>query len=396
MNPFVLAAKEISDEIVRWRRQLHTFPEVGLDLPQTKRFVIDALNRMNVSYREYDGHSGIVACIGNGKKTVALRADMDALPMQEESGVPYASTNGNMHACGHDAHVAILLGVAQILKQQEKKLKGRVVLIFQPNEEGAGGAKRMIADGALNNVDCILALHVGNIAGEFPVGHIAVRYGPVFASCEQVKISVTGKGGHASVPSRCVDAFAVSTLISNTLQYVVSREISPQEGAVLSVTSIKTETEGISNIIPNSTTMYGDLRCELSSSRSFLHDRIRKIAELTAEMMRATAIIDFDGFPPLLNNRRIVDIFLKSAKKIVPDDNIHVLDRGIFGGEDAAFFFEQVPGCYFFLANAAPCLIDGKIYGHHHPKFCIDDSTLWLGTALLCQAVGELIENDTY
>lgn len=387
MDSVYVEAQSLQEQIVSWRRMLHQIPETGLELPNTLQFVKDCLSEMGLSFTEYQGYSGLTVCIGNGNgRTVALRADMDALAIKEETGLSYASHNDNMHACGHDAHTAMLLGVAKLLKARESSIQGTVKLIFQPGEEGPGGARLMVEDGVMKGVDGIYALHVGNLSDGAKPGTVAVSLGPVTAADDQVIIQVTGVGGHGSSPHTCVDPVAVSALIINNIQYIVSREVDPQCPCVVTLASVNAGRETF-NVIPEQATIRGTIRNASPSTRDYVLKRIREIAVNTANMMRATCTVDFvDGYPALINDHSMAQSFIATAKHLLGDSEVFEMTHGIMGGEDAAFFYREVPGCFFFLDSSAPCPVDGNRYGAHHPKFCLDESVFWRGTGLLSQA----------
>ena len=394
MEPIFQEARAMQEQLVTWRRMLHQVPETGLVLPKTTELLKQWLRQMGLTWQEYSGHSGLTVRIGRGSgKTVALRADMDALPILEDTQLPYASANGNMHACGHDANAAMLLGAAQLLQARAGELNGDVLLIFQPGEEGPGGAEPMTRDGVLNGVDGIFALHIGDLAGKFPTGHVAVSYGSTFAADDQMLITIKGLGGHGSAPERCVDPVAAAALVINNLQYIVSREISPHDAVVVTAAGVEAGRKTF-NIISDTAVVRGTIRNASPDTRDYVLRRIREIAQYTARMLRAECTVEFlDGYPALVNDKGMVDAFIRSAGKLLPPEQIHVLPHGILGGEDAAFFFQMVPGCYFFLPGLAPCPVDGTIYGAHHPRFCLDESVFWRGAGLLAQSAADWLED---
>lgn len=393
MENLLQEAQELQHKIVEWRRILHRYPETGLVLPKTADFVTRQLTAAGIEYHTYQNHSGITAVIGKTEgKTIAIRADMDGLPIKEETGLTYASANENMHACGHDAHTAILIATAVILKKHENELKGKVKLIFQPAEEGPGGADPMVKDGVVDDVDAILAMHVGIMTGMGKNGDISVSYSNTCAADDQVIISVQGFGGHGSVPHECIDPVAIAALIINNIQYIVSREVPPSESAVVTLASVEAG-RGAFNIIPETAVVKGTVRNGSPTVRKHVLKRIEEIAVKTAEMMRGSCTVQIvDGYPALVNDRAVVESFLKSAKKLIPEEEIHIMDHGLMGGEDAAFFFEKVPGCYFFLTDYAPCPADGKVYGAHHPKFCLNEDVFHRSAALFVQAASDWLE----
>lgn len=389
--------ESIKDEIIAWRRELHKIPETGLVLPQTAEFVKSKLTEMGIEYVTFENHSGIVAVIGKKSgKTVAIRADMDGLLVKEETELEYASQNDNMHACGHDAHTASLLGVAKVLNKHEDELNGQIKLLFQPAEEGPGGAFPMIEDGVLENpkVDYILAMHVGDLGAAFEnskLGDIVVNEKNMFASDEQINLVIKGKGGHGSAPDMTVDPIAISATIINSIQHIVSREVKPGKPTVITFSSIEGG-RGAYNIIPDSIELRGTIRNIDLESRDFVFERIRGIVDGIVKGMRGEYELNFmDGYAPLINDKNVVESFVKSAKKLINKEEIHYMTGPMMGGEDAAFFFLKVPGCYFFL-NTPSTNKDGKFYPPHNSKFCIDDSVLYKGAALLTQGAIDLLD----
>ena len=384
-------AEEISSEIVAWRRELHKIPEIGLILPQTAAFVKARLDEMNIAYTTFEKHSGIVALVGKKTgKVMALRADMDGLRINEESEFEYRSQNNNMHACGHDAHTAILLGTAKLLKKHESELNGQVKLLFQPAEEGPGGALPMIEDGVLENpkVEAILALHVDRKIHRDPCknGDILVKYGNTSAADDQVDIKIIGKSGHGSEPHRCIDPIAISTLVVTAIQYIISREISPFSPCVITFGTI-IGGQGAENIIPNTVELHGTIRNQDLETREFVFKRIEEVVKYITKAMRADYKVTFlNGYPPTQNDKNRVDSFLASAHTILPKEDIHISTEESMGGEDAGFFYQRVPGCFFRLYSPAP-FADGEVYPAHSSRFVLDDSVLYRGVALFLQNV---------
>ena len=384
-------AKEISGEIIAWRRALHKIPEIGLILPQTSAFVKARLDEMGISYTTFERHSGIVALIGKKTgKTIALRADMDGLRINEESAFEYRSQNSNMHACGHDAHTAILLGTAKLLKQHENELNGQVKLLFQPAEEGPGGALPMIEDGVLENpkVDAILALHMDRKIHSLPCknGDVLVKYGNTSAADDQVNITVIGKSGHGSEPHRCIDPITISSLLVTAIQHIISREISPFSPCVITFGTM-TGGQGAENIIPNKVELRGTIRNQDLDTREFVFKRIEEVVKYITKAMRADYEVTFlNGYPPTKNDQDMVDSFVASARKLLPPGDIHISTEESMGGEDAGYFFQKAPGCFFRLYSAAP-FADGEIYPAHSSRFVLDDSVLYRGTALFLQNI---------
>lgn len=392
-------AQAIAGEVVAWRRELHKIPEIGLLLPQTAAFVKARLDEMGIAYTTFERHSGIVALLGRpAGKTIALRADMDGLRIGEESDFDYRSQNSNMHACGHDAHTAILLGAAKLLKQHEAQLNGQVKLLFQPAEEGPGGALPMIEDGVLENpkVDVILALHMDRKNHAVPCknGDVIVKYGNTSAADDQVDITIIGKSGHGSEPHRCVDPITIATLVVNAIQHIISREISPFTPCVITFGTM-TGGNGAENIIPNTVELHGTIRNQDLATRDFVFQRIEEVVKYITKAMRADYKVTFlNGYPPTKNDQTMVDGLLATAHKLLPDADIHISTEESMGGEDAGFFYQKVPGCFFRLFSQA-AFADGEVYPAHSSRFVLDDSVLYRGSALFAQAVLDYLNGQT-
>lgn len=380
---------DINNELIKWRRDLHKIPEIGMILPRTCEYVRNRLDEMNIEYITYKNHSGICAVLGNKDgKTIAIRADMDALEIKEETNLDFKSENGNMHACGHDAHTAILLAVAKILKKNEEKLNGKVKLIFQPSEECApGGALAMIQDKVLENpkVDVMLALHVENSFENCKNGDIIVKYGSMTAFEDPINIKIIGKGGHASTPELCIDPISIATLVINNIQYILTREVKQTIPTVISFSSIQGGRNS-NNIIPDVVEIKGTVRNTDVETRKFVLTRIEEIVSGLTKIMRADFELNFDGgCLGVVNDTNMVDMFIKSSKKIVKEDEIHIAEDCVMGAEDAGFFFEKVKGCYFKLYNPV-AFEDGIVYPLHNSKYMMDDSVLYKGVALFLQS----------
>lgn len=388
-------AKEVEESIIEWRRSLHQIPEVGLDLPKTSQYVAKQLEEMGIEYRKNVGVSGIVGLIKGEKegKTIALRADMDALPIKEETGLPFAAQNGNMHACGHDAHTAILLGVAKVLSENKGKIKGNVKLIFQPAEEGPGGAKPMIDDGALENpkVDAIMGLHVGSLTEAKKEGLIMVAYDEMMACLDRFKLRLIGKGCHGAYPETGVDPIAMAAYFLSNIQSIVSRELSPTDPAVVTVGKIN---GGFAyNIIPNNVEIEGTVRAVDQKVRENIGKRIEEFAKGISQTMRGGYELEYVfGYPPLVNDEEFTRDFVESAKKIIPEEDIMVMKKPVMGGEDMAYFLNEVPGTFFFMNT--PRAVDGEFYPHHNCKFDINEDILWRGAALLIQGALDYLERN--
>ncbi len=387
--------KTVEKDIINWRRQLHRIPEVGFDLPITVDFVKKRLEDMGIEYKVLVNGSAVVGLIkgGSSGKTIGLRADMDALPIKEETGLFFASTNENMHACGHDAHTAILLGVAKILNKHRESIKGNVKLLFQPAEEGPGGAKPMIEESALENpkVEGILGLHVGNISGELEPGSIGYSYGKLMACLDRFKIKVIGKGAHGAYPELSVDSVVIASQLVNNLQHIVSREIPPTTPAVITIGKIHGGTAY--NIIPDSVELEGTVRALDQNIREYIARRIEEIAKGVTNGMKAKCECEYIfGYPPLVNDEEFTKGFAKSARKIFEEEKIIEIKKPLMCGEDMAYFLEEIPGTFFLLCN--PMEIDGEVHPHHNSKFAIDERHFKLGAAVLIQATLDWLESN--
>ncbi|MDR7857457.1 M20 family metallopeptidase [Tissierella sp.] len=378
--------KKIENEIINWRRELHRIPEIGLNLPKTTKFIMDELDKMKIEYHTLINGNAIVGLIKgeeNGK-TIALRADIDALPIKEETGLEFASTNGCMHACGHDGHTAILLGVAKLLNENKDRWKGNVKLLFQPGEEYPGGAKPMIEEGALENpaVEAVMGLHMGQLSNDIPHGKIGVSYGTMMAAVDKISIKIIGKSGHGAYPHQAIDPIIPASEIVLALQSIVSREINPTEAAVVSITRIQ---GGFNqNIIPDIVELEGSVRTVKEDTRHRIAKRIEEIVKGISVSHNVKYEIDYEYcYPALKNSEDFTKEFVESAKKIISEGDIIEMKAPVMGSEDMSFFLREVPGTFFYLSNIGE--IDGQSYPHHNSKFDIDEKELWKGTALIVQ-----------
>lgn len=388
-------AEEMSETIIRDRRYLHQIPELGTQLPQTASYVCRRLSEMGVPFETMKDYSAVVATLGiPGEKTIGIRADMDALPVTEESGEPFASKNGKMHACGHDAHTAILLGAAAILKQIESSLNGQVKLIFQTSEEiEPSGARLLVQDGVMENphIDAMLALHMDVQQREgWKTGDVIFHYGAVSAFETPVQIKVSGYGGHGCMPQKCVDPIAILHLIYEAIQCIAAREISPAVPFVLSFGTIQAGS-GTGNVIPNEAYIRGSYRTTDPAIQSYMMKRIQEAAETIASLMKGHAEVTFpEGCKAVINDTDMVTFTRKAATEVLGDENVHTDDTVLLDAEDAGWYFEKAPGCYFKLLAGKPSQ-DGKIYPLHNGKTCLDDSVLYRGTAVFVESARKFL-----
>jgi len=371
--------------LVEWRRRLHQRPELGFKEQQTAEFIAQKLQEWGVEHQTGVAQTGVVAMIqGNQPGPVlGIRADMDALPVQEENVVPYRSQHdGVMHACGHDGHTAIALGTACYLAQH-RDFAGTVKLIFQPAEEGPGGAKPMIEAGVLENpaVDAIIGLHLWN---NLPLGTVGVRSGPLMAAVELFRCKILGKGGHGAMPHQTVDAVVVSAQVVNALQAIVARNMNPLDAAVVTVGEL--HAGSAHNVIAGTAQMSGTVRYFNPALADVLSQRVEQVIAGICQTHGATYELDYwHLYPPVLNDQRIAELVQSVAQTVVKTPAGVVPECQTMGGEDMAFFLQAVPGCYFFLGSANPQR--GLAYPHHHPQFDFDEAALGMGVEMFVRCV---------
>lgn len=383
-----LEIRALQPQLVEWRRQIHQKPELGFQEKITVEFISQKLQNWGIEHQVGIAQTGIVAIIKGEKSThgkvLAIRADMDALPIQELNEVPYCSQrDGIMHACGHDGHTAIALGTAYYLHQHRQDLNGTVKIIFQPAEEGPGGAKPMIAAGVLNNpdVDAIIGLHLWN---NLPLGTVGVRPGALMAAVELFRCTIFGKGGHGAIPHQTVDSLVVAAQIVSALQTIVSRNINPLDSAVVTVGELHAGTAV--NVIADTAKMGGTVRYFNPDLAGFFKERIEKIIAGICQSHGANYDLDYIHlYPPVINDADIAALVRSVAQEVIE------IPIGVFsecqtmGGEDMSFFLQEVPGCYFFLGSAnAEKKLD---YPHHHPRFDFDETALPMGVEMFVRCV---------
>jgi amidohydrolase len=385
----VKEVKRIENDIINWRRELHKIPEYSFELQKTSKYIREKLEEFDIEYR-IAAKTGIIATIygRNDGPTIGIRADMDALPIKEETNLPYKSEHsGFMHACGHDAHVAILLGAARILSENKDNLKGNVRLIFQPAEETTGGAKLMIEEGCLENpkVDYIIGLHIGTMFKEVGNGQIGVKKGGLMASVDSFTIKVSGKGGHGALPHLCIDPILIAAEMITSLQKIVSREINPVHSAVITTGMISGGTDF--NIIPEEVMFKGTIRTLDKVDRDFIGNRIQEIVNQIALANRARAAVDYKRYyPVLINDEHITKELINSANKIVKAENVVEIQSPSMAAEDVSFYLNEIPGTFFILGSTN--VSNGGIdYPHHNAKFDINENVLWIGTAIFIQFI---------
>ena len=371
------------------RRDIHMHPELGFKEVRTAAVVARDLNELGLKVSTGIANTGITAIIDSGKpgKVCMLRFDMDALPIQEDTGAEYASIlPGIMHACGHDAHVAIGLTAAKLLSLHRTDFTGSVKLVFQPAEEGLGGAETMVKEGVLTNPrpDYALGIHVWN---DQPLGWIGISSGPVMAASEIFRVIIRGKGGHGALPSSTIDPIFAAAQIISSLQSIVSRNVHPQKTAVVSVTAI--HGGQAFNVIPQEVEIKGTIRTFEPSVRDTVLGNFIKVTEGVANSLGCTVEIDLQPLTPALNNNEYVTgIIQQTAKKLLPEADLD-MHFATMGSEDMAFYLDEIPGCFIFIGSANPQR--GFTATHHHPKFDIDEEVLPMATGLIVSAAIDLL-----
>ena len=384
---FLKEAESIRAEITGYRRWIHKNPEIGMDTFKTADFVEKVLNDLGIRTSRPIPSAVVGLLEGSARgnkevKTAALRADMDALPIDEKTGLDYASEKeGRMHACGHDAHTAILLGTALIMSKNRNTLNGNVKFLFQPAEETSGGALPMIEAGVLSNpeVSAIFGLHCNT---GLEAGEIAVKYGQVYAASDTFIIDVKGLMSHGAAPHMGVDAIIVSSHIVTALNQIVSREISPANSAVVTIGTV--HGGNARNVLAEDVRMTGITRATDPEDLIILRQKIRRTAEGVAAGFGADAIVQFEaGYTALINDRKMTDLVKTSGEKILGRDAVSIHDCPNMGVEDMAYFLKEVPGCFFYLGVANKK--QGITAPLHNNRFNIDEDALIYGTAVQCE-----------
>ena len=378
---------KLQPNLVQWRRELHRFPELGFKETRTAALIATKLADWGIPFETGVANTGVVATIAGelgSSPVLAIRADMDALPIQEENIISYKSQiDGLMHACGHDGHVAIALGTAYYLWQHRSELKGMVKIIFQPAEEGPGGAKPMIEAGVLANpkVDAIIGLHVWN---NLPLGTVGVRSGALMAAVEFFHCQILGRGGHGAMPHQTVDALLVAAQVVNALQTIVSRNVDPLDAAVVTVGEFHAGTT--TNVIADTARISGTVRYFNPALGNLLPQRIEQIIAGVCQSMGAKYELNYQKlYPPVINDPAIAELVRSASVNVIETPAGIVPECQTMGGEDMSFFLQEVPGCYFFLGSANPDL--DLAYPHHHPRFNFDETVLSAGVEIFARCV---------
>lgn len=379
---------ELKEQLVALRRDFHAHPELAFEEHRTAGVVADYLRELGLEPKTGIAGTGVTADIKGALPgpTILLRADMDALPIKEDTGLDFSSgTAGKMHACGHDGHTAILLVTAKMLVARRDKLKGTIRVLFQPAEEGPGGAEPMIAEGVMEGVQAALGLHLWL---HLPTGHLNFCAGPMLAASDEFDVVIEGTGTHAASPQMGIDPLLIASHIVTSSQALVSRRVDPKQPCVLSITRFHAGTAY--NVIPHTATLGGTLRTYDEELRAEFKDIFRELCEKTAEAHGAIAKVEWrEGYPVLVNDARIAALCEEACQ-----DFFHMKpplerpDPRSMGGEDMSFYLQEVPGCFLFLGAHNKEV--GACYNHHHPKFTIDEDSLPLGVELFLRCVEHL------
>ena len=390
MTDFLDEAQALFEYTRNLRRDFHQHPEIGFNEIRTANIVAKELASLGLEVKTGVGQTGVVGLL-EGKSpgaVVLVRFDMDALPIQEETGAEYASINpGMMHACGHDGHTAIGLTVARLLNEHRSEFNGTVKLVFQPAEEGLGGAEAMMADGVLQDPkpDTTLSMHVWN---EKPVGWVGIVAGPVMAAADTFHIRIVGKGGHGAVPNLVHDPILAASQVGNGLQSIVSRSVSPLKAAVVSVGAI--HGGEAFNVIPSVVELKGTLRTFETQVRQRVIERFHQLVENICQAMECEAEIEIRSITPaLVNDQEVTKRVQQVAVRMLPSDQLD-FETTTMGSEDMAFMQQEIPGCYFFIGSANK---DKKLdAAHHHPRFDFDEIILPKAVALMAASAVEFLQ----
>ncbi len=382
-------AVNVRDEVAEWepelvatRRDLHMHPETGFEVQRTAGIVADRLRALNLDAVVTGiGQTGVKGVLKGGKpgKTLLIRADMDALPIEEETGLEFRSQNpGKMHACGHDGHTSILLTAARILARRRAEIPGTIVFCFQPAEEGGGGARAMMADGIMENptVDASIGLHLWQ---DFPLGEVVVVSGAAMSGANGYHVTIQGQGGHGAMPHKTVDALLVAATIVSNLQILISREVDPLQPVVVTVGSL--HAGSAANVIADTAEFRGTTRFFDAGVSDFVAKRFPQIVQTMAESMRATATVDYwRGGHPVMNDPHMADLVREAASAVVGAEHVKP-GPPLMPSEDYSEFTARVPSCYFFVGSHNK--ETGQVWDHHHPKFDFDERALSIGVEIM-------------
>ncbi|MFH1090460.1 MAG: amidohydrolase [Pseudomonadota bacterium] len=383
--------RALNDQIITWRRDFHQHPELGMEERRTAETIAGILRGFGLEVSTGVGQTGVVGLLEGGApgKTILLRADMDALPIEEANDLPFRSQNpGVMHACAHDAHMAVLLGVARLFSAHRYDFAGRIKFMFQPGEEGFGGARLMIEDGVLENpaVDAALALH---LISHIPTGVIGLKSGPMMASMDSFRIKIKGKGGHAAMPEQGVDAILISAHAITALQSLISKEVSPLAPLVVHVGMIKGGQAF--NIMAEEVELKGTVRTLDENLQKSIPERMDRILAGVTGSLRGSHELDYQfGYPILVNHEAMTALVKSVAGQVVGSQKV-IEVPAVMGSEDMSFVLQQVPGCFFYVGTHNPD--KGADQPHHNSRFKIDEDSLAIGAEVLAAAAWKCLQN---
>jgi hippurate hydrolase len=383
-----LVDEKLFNRLVRVRRQIHRWPEPAFGEVKTGKVIAKHLDRLSIPYRDRVAKTGIVARLENASPdapTIALRADMDALPIEEKTGLPFSSkVKGHMHACGHDGHIAILLGATELLSASPPE--GNVVFIFQPAEEGSGGARMMIDEGALEGVDMMFG---GHIDGSFKLGEIAIRRGIETSYTDAFTIRILGRGGHAARPHETVDAVLVSSLFVIALQNIVSRGTDPLNPSVISIGTLHSGT--VYNAVADEAVLEGTLRNTDGNTRKHVMQKIRKTAEALGSLHGAEIEVSFnEGYPPVINHPEGYRLSRDTAEEILGKEKVINLSKPSMGGEDFSYYLQKVPGCFVRFGASSR---NTEVSMAHSSLYNFDEEVIRIGAAYYALLVRKAMEH---
>jgi hippurate hydrolase len=374
-------AQTLLEDTIELRRRIHRHPEIGLTLPRTQATVLEALDGLGLEVRTGQRTTSVVARLGGARPgpTILLRADMDALPMREDTGLPFASeVEGAMHACGHDAHVAMLVGAARVLNRHRDTLAGSVLFMFQPGEEGYHGARVMLEEGLLDGAQAPSGAFALHVAHRHAAGVVATRPGPAMASGDTIHVVVRGKGGHASAPHDCLDPIPVACEIVQAFQTLVTRRLNVFDPAVLTIAKIEAGTTR--NVIPETASLLGTVRTVSEGTRERVLDGVRRVAEGVAAAHGAEVSVELiRGYPVTVNDPGFAGFVLDTARELLGPERVHAMSHPIMGSEDFSYVLQRVPGA---MANLGTRPDSGPAYPNHSNRMLVNESALATGIAM--------------
>jgi hippurate hydrolase len=374
-------AKSVVEDAIQLRRRIHRQPEIGLSLPRTQAAILEALDGLPLDVKTGQRTTSVVARLTGGRPgpTLLLRGDMDALPLREDTGLPFASeVDGAMHACGHDAHVAMLVGAVRLLARRRETLPGSIVFMFQPGEEGYHGARVMLEEGLLDGAAPPTGAFALHVTHRQAAGMIATRPGPAMASGDTIHIVVRGKGGHASAPHDCVDPIPIACEIVQAFQTLVTRRVNVFDPAVITIAKIEAGTTR--NIIPETATLLGTVRTVSETTRTRALDGIRRVADGIAAAHGADVDVDLiRGYPVTVNDAGFAEFVLETARELLGNERTYEMRHPVMGSEDFSYVLQRIPGA---MANLGTRPDSGPVFPNHSNRMLLNESGLVTGIAM--------------